>query len=112
MEADGQKWRVSYDTLSGRVTGRPAEEVPNGLSRRRFLLLLHLSHGFPGTVTTRWLWAIAVDVTFVSMVFWGLSGILMFWQIKATRHWGIAMIIGGTLIAVALGYGMHAEFLR
>jgi hypothetical protein len=112
MESDEQVWRVSYDTLSGRVTGRPAEDAADRLSTRRFLLGLHLAHAFPATINARWLWAVAVDATFVAMVFWGVSGILMFWQIKAVRRWGMALLLVGAVLATALAWGMHGELTR
>jgi hypothetical protein len=112
MEAEGKRWRVSYNTLTGAMAGRPAEETMDKLTTRTFLLRLHLAHGFPASVNARWYWAIAVDAMFVSMVFWGLSGILMFWQLKAARVWGIVVLLVSAVIATALVFGMHADLAR
>jgi hypothetical protein len=109
MEAEGRRWQVTYDTLGGGVTGRPADETTGGLTTRTFLLRLHLAHGFPATGGARWAWAVAVDAMFVSMVFWGLSGVLMFWQIKAVRGWGFLVLLASAAAATALAVGMHAE---
>jgi len=112
MEAEGKRWNVTYNTLTGEMTGRPADDGTNTLTTRRFLLELHLAHGFPTSPGVRWFWAVAVDVMFVSMVFWALSGVLMFWQIKAVRVWGIAVILGSAAAAITLIVGMHGEFAR
>lgn len=112
MDADGKRWRVTYNTLNGEIAGRPIEDAKDTLTTRSFLLRLHLAHGFPGSVSSRWFWAIAVDAMFVSMIFWGLSGLLMFWQIKAVRRWGIVVLLVSATIAVALCLGMHGEFTR
>lgn len=112
MESDGKRWRVTYNTQNGNVAGRPADEPQASLSPRSFLLRLHLAHGFPAAINARWLWAIAVDAMFVCMVFWSLSGLLMFWQIKAVRRWGIAMVLLGAVVSAALGFGMHGELAR
>jgi hypothetical protein len=112
MEADGKRWRVTYDTLTGEITGRSAEDAIDDLTTRTFLLRLHLAHGFPASVDARWYWAAAVDAMFVSMVFWGLSGILMFWQIKAVRFWGAVVLLASSVTATILFFGMHATFTR
>lgn len=62
-----------------------AEETTDTLTTRTLLLRLHLAYGFPASVNARWFWAIVVDAMFLAMVFWGLSGVVMFWQIKAVR---------------------------
>ena len=41
------------------------------------------------------------------MVFWGLSGVLMWWQIKATRRVGAVVLLVSLLAAAAAGVGMH-----
>jgi hypothetical protein len=112
MEEEGKRWKVTYNTLTGEITGRGAEEAPDSLTTRTFLLRLHLAHGFPGSVNARWFWAVAVDAMFISMVFWGLSGVFMFWQIKAVRRWGIAVLLVSAASAAALVFGMHGELAR
>ena len=43
---------------------------------------------------------------FVSMVFWGISGMLMWWQMKKLRGWGAVTLVL-SLSAAALAVGMH-----
>lgn len=54
---------------------------------------LHLAHGFPGSQNAKWFWAVVVDAMSFVMVFWGVSGLFMWWQIKATRRWGFLVLL-------------------
>jgi len=111
VEADGATWTATCNPLAGSVTGKPAEEVAEPLSTRRFLLRLHTAHGFPGAPGPRWYWAIIVDAMAAVMVFWGLSGLLMWWQIKATRGVGLLLTLSAAL-ATVLVLGMHAALTQ
>tara|TARA_Y100000589_G_scaffold294654_1_gene300497 strand:- start:1892 stop:2071 length:180 start_codon:yes stop_codon:yes gene_type:complete len=51
-------------------------------------------------------WAVIVDVMGALMIFWGLSGIFMWWQMKPTRRLGMISVIAGLALSIALGYGM------
>jgi hypothetical protein len=77
------------------------------MSTRRFLTRLHLAHGYPGEQNARWFWAVVVDAMAFVMVFWGVSGIFMWWQIKATRKFGFLVLVLSVAAATALGLGMH-----
>lgn len=95
---------------SGRVSivgGEPGE-----MGWRRYLLRLHMAHGYPVQQNARWYWAIAVDAMFATMVFWGLSGVLMWWQIKRTRLWGALCLVLSSVAATWLAIGMHAQLIR
>ncbi|MDY3560712.1 hypothetical protein R5W23_001958 [Gemmata sp. JC673] len=109
--AEGEKvWTVSYNAQTGTVGGTPADTdaaPPVELSTRRFLTRLHTAHGFPGSTNARWFWAVIVDVMAFVMVFWGVSGVFMWWQLKATRKLGFALVLFGACVALALGFGMH-----
>lgn len=105
-ERGGAVSRITYSPTSGAVTARPAD-VPGPLSLRRFLILLHVAHEFPARINARWFWAIAVDLMFVSMVGWGFTGLLMWWQMKNVRAIGVAVLIASAIAATALGLGMH-----
>jgi hypothetical protein len=107
LRAEGRVWQAKYNVQTGTVTGTPLEaRQPLGL--RRFLTQLHMSHGYPSQGAARWLWAVCVDAMFVSMVFWGLSGVLMWWQIKAVRKTGAVVLATSLAVAALLACGMHA----
>jgi hypothetical protein len=108
--SDGEKvWNVTYNPQTGGVSGQPADAAPepDPLSTRRFLLRLHLAHGYPGEVNAKWVWAVVVDAMAFIMVFWGASGLLMWWQIKATRRLGAVLVVVSAVAATVVGLGMH-----
>jgi len=109
VEADGEVWRVAYNSEQGTLAAQPAEQARQDGFTRQFLLRLHTAHGYLESGGVRWFWAIAVDAMFVSMVFWGVSGLLMWWQLKATRNWGIVALAGSAVVATLLAVGMHGE---
>jgi hypothetical protein len=106
---DGETtWRVTYNAQTGTVAGKPAdEEERTEISARRFLLRLHTAHGYPGEPGARTAWAVVVDAMAAIMVFWGLSGVFMWWQIKATRRLGAAVLLVSLVAAVWVGFAMH-----
>jgi hypothetical protein len=106
VECDGSPWKATYSVQTGAVTGAPADE-PGALTTRRFLTQLHMSHGYSGTGGMRWMWALAVDAMFASMIFWGLSGLFMWWQLKAVRVTGTVVIGSSLIVAAILAVGMH-----
>ena len=112
VEADGRVWRASYHPQTGAVSGRPLDaNRPSDLSTRRFLTQLHLTHGYPSQPGIKWLWAIVVDCMFVSMIFWGISGLFMWWHIKSVRAVGAVVLTISLLLAAALAFGMHRSMV-
>lgn len=105
MVADGE-WTASYNPVSRQVSGVRGEPAAE-LSWRRFLLRMHLSHRYPNTWNTKWLWALGVDAIALTLCFWGLSGLLMWWQIKATRRAGAAVLVVSLIAAIFLGLNMY-----
>ena len=92
---------------TGATSAWPEEEAGGRLSTRRFLTGLHLAYTYPSRLDSRWFWALAVDAMFVSMVFWGCSGLLMWWQMKKLRGWGALTLVASAVVAMALAVGMH-----
>jgi hypothetical protein len=43
-------------------------------------------------------WAVVVDVVIVAIVFWALSGLWMWWEMRVTRAWGAAFLLGGLAV--------------
>ncbi len=107
LKVDGTTWTATYNPLTGSVGGAPAE-AHAGMGWRQFVLRLHTAHGYPGDPNARWWWAVVVDVMAAVMVFWGLSGLLMWWQIKATRWVGAVVLVLSAVAATAMGFAMYA----
>ncbi len=108
LEADGKKWGARYNVLQGSVTGRPLDIDPPGerLTVRRFLTKLHKTHAYTYSIGSQWFWAVFVDLMSGVMLFWGVSGLLMWWQIKRTRSAGLLLMIASVVIAGILTVGM------
>ena len=100
-------WRADYNALTGAVTGREIIDA-EPISVRRFLLRLHTAHGYSSSSDARWWWAVVVDLMAATMVFWGISGLAMWWQLKAARRLGLLVILASLTAATALAATMHA----
>jgi hypothetical protein len=112
IEAEGRRWRTAYNLQTERVSIRPADDPANQLSNRRFLTGLHLAFGFPSTPGARWAWALIVDAMALSMVIWGGSGLMMWWQMKSLRRVGLLVMIVSLIGSVLLATGMHGVLGR
>jgi hypothetical protein len=106
VEADGKTWKAGYNVATGSLTGRLAD-AGDGLGAREFLTRLHLAHGYQSSGWSRLVWAIFVDLMFAMMVFWGVSGLLMWWQLRSTRRFGAIVLALGAVIALLTAIGMH-----
>lgn len=106
-ESRGKTYRLAYNLQTGVVTSHEDGEESEGPTTRGFLTQLHKTRTFPGRVNSRWIWAVGVDATSALMVLWGLSGLLMWWQIKLTRKWGLLVLAASGLTAAALAMAMH-----
>src|SRR5262249_60112738 len=88
--------------------GRRARGAPP--RPRRFLTRLHITRGYPPSPGVRWFWALSVGLVSLAMVFWVASGLVMWWQLKAVRRTGLAVVVMSAAAAVWLAMGMHAQF--
>ncbi len=108
VETSGRLWKVSYNALKGTVSGKPFDEAAPPVSWRRFLTRMHVTHGYPmSSTSTKWFWAIGADAIALVMIYWGGSGLLMWWQIKSTRRWGVAVLAASAVSASLLAVAMH-----
>jgi hypothetical protein len=112
LDAQGTPWNLSYDLGSAMLSGRKTDVAPN-LGFTQLLAKLHTTHHFPLQFGALWLWALFADMLGVTMMFWAVSGLIMWWQLRATRLLGIlsllialglaAVIIGGTTRELTFG---------
>jgi hypothetical protein len=110
MQAGEEPWTVTFNALTGSVTGQREIVAPPPMSVRRFLLRLHTAHGYPGEVGVPWVWAAIVDVTAAVLVFWCASGLVMWWQIRVTRLPGLLVLVLSGSAAAWTALGMWAAW--
>ena len=72
---------------------------PNALLER-----FHRRRGYTTGYALDTAWAVSVDLVIGAMVFWALSGLWMWWEMKVTRRLGAC--------AIASGLGLFAAYLR
>jgi hypothetical protein len=107
IEGEGHRWRTAYNLQTERISVRPADDPASQLSSRRFLTGLHLAFGYPSSPGVRWAWAVIVDVMAAAMVVWGCSGLMMWWQMKSLRRFGLVVMMISLTGSVILAIGMH-----
>ncbi|TWT31508.1 PepSY domain-containing protein [Blastopirellula retiformator] len=105
-EVDGVPTIVTCNLGNGGVTALREDSRPS-IETKSFLQRLHLARSYSPHWNVRWFWAAMVDLMFLSMVFWGISGVLMWWQIKRTRLWGTGFLVASVVCATLLMVGMH-----
>jgi len=91
--------RITYTPGDGKVfiEGQPAKT--SALLER-----MHRRRGYAQDYATDDVWAFSVDAFIIAMVFWVVSGFILWWQMKATRPMGLAFALGG--LAVFIGYAI------
>jgi hypothetical protein len=102
---------VTYNLASGKIES-VVDSDRRVLGTKTFLEKLHLSRGYSPGVGTRWVWALLVDVMVVSMVFWGISGLFMWWQVKRTRKIGLCVLLVSAVFAALMMVNMHDQLTR
>src|SRR5262245_16121259 len=89
--------RVTFDPAVQKVVIQREEfRAPTFLER------MHRRRGYNHPYALEDTWGLSVDAAVVIMVFWSLSGIWLWWEIKSTRSWGA--------LALATGLGLFALF--
>lgn len=87
--------RVIYTPGDGRVV---VERVPFHTST--FLNRFHHRRTYQQPFFADRAMAFSIDAIVVAMVFWAFSGVWMWWEMKATRRWGLACSLAGLTIFV------------
>jgi hypothetical protein len=105
--AHGVNWRrdgaiviTRNDLLTPhRLTYTPADRrlVIETVHTRLVPLLerFHRRRGYATGYGLDTVWAVTVDVAIAAMIFWGLSGLWMWWEMRLTRGLGLLAVIGG-----------------
>jgi len=82
--------RIKFDPATRRITVEREE-----FRSLNFLERLHRRRGFQDPYLVEDTWAFSADLTMLTLVFWGLSGIWLGWGIRQTRVWGSLCLVSG-----------------
>lgn len=93
--------RIVYATVDGHVTVEKA-----AFQTTTFLNRFHHRRGYDQPYAADTAMALSVDLVVVAMMFWGLSGVWMWWEMRVTRVWGAACALLGLLL-----FGVYASVL-
>jgi hypothetical protein len=63
-----------------------------------FLERMHRRRGYTQPYALDDTWGGTVDLAVVAMVFWSLSGLWLWWELKSTRGWGTVSLVSGLVL--------------
>ena len=106
--ADGVPCVVTYNLGSGSVSSL-REDGRAELAFSDQLKRMHMARMYTPQFDVRWFWALVVDAMFLSMVFWGVSGLFMWWQVKRTRMLGGGVLLASIVFSLYMFVGMHSN---
>jgi hypothetical protein len=87
--------RITFTPADGRLAVERFELETSG-----FLNRFHRRRGYQQPYAADLAMAVSVDAVIVAMVFWALSGLWMWWEMRATRFWGVACAAAGSGIFI------------
>lgn len=103
VDIDGEPARVTYVLRDGHVDiNRFTGE--DGMIPRATFLKLHTFHGRTPGSSARNVWSLFLDAMAIAMVTWGVTGLIMWWQLKSLR------LVGGIVIAISIATALTLYF--
>lgn len=103
----GQKWNVAMNLLGGSLSAR--ESGKDTLSLHSAMTRMHKIHNYPAQMGARWVWTLFADITGLTMAFWGLSGAIMWWQMKPTRLIGTFAVCLAVCVSAFVFSGTYSN---
>jgi hypothetical protein len=82
--------RITYTPADGKLVIEKMQYRTNA-----FLERFHRRRGYSTGYLLDTVWAVSVDLVIVAMVFWVLSGLWLWWEMKVTRGFGMLSLAGG-----------------
>jgi hypothetical protein len=82
--------RITYDAAS-----RAVHVEQHVFKSAEFLERMHRRRGYQHAYALEDTWAVSVDLVIAAILFWVLSGLWMWWELKAARRWGAAFALAG-----------------
>ncbi len=90
--------RLTYSPANRTLLVEKMQPRSNAMLER-----FHRRRGYATGYVLDTAWAVSVDLVIVAMVFWVISGLWMWWEMKGTRWFGASALLGGIgLFAVYL----------
>jgi hypothetical protein len=110
MQARGKIWKVQYNYGRRDIQAKPQAGLLATNGVREFLIRMHRTHAYPQTFDSRFFWALMVDLTGFFFITWAITGILMWWQMRAVRFYGSVIVATSIVWAVMLTIMMYYLF--
>ncbi len=85
-----QPLRLTYEPVSKRLLIE--RQLPNTSA---FLERMHRRRGYQHPYALEDTWAFSVDFFIAGVIFWALSGLWLWWEMKVTRTFGALALAGG-----------------
>jgi hypothetical protein len=85
-----QPIRLTFEPTTKRLVIEKQVQTPTV-----FLERMHRRRGFQHPYTLEDTWAFTVDLFIAGVIFWALSGLWMWWELKVTRTTGLFAVVGG-----------------
>jgi hypothetical protein len=90
--------RITFNPAAGKIVMEREE-----FRALTFLERMHRRRGYDHHYLLEDTWGFTVDLAVVAMVFWSLSGVWLWWELKSTRGWGgLSFIAGSALFLIFL----------
>ena len=90
--------RITFDPATSKIVIEREE-----FRASTFLARMHRRRGYDNAYALEDTWGFTVEMTAVALVFWSLSGIWLWWELKSTRRWGgLSLVAGWALFALFL----------
>lgn len=102
-EVDGETARVTYVLRDGHVdmTRFTGED---GMIPRATFLRMHTFHGRTPDASARNVWSFFIDLMALAMVTWGITGMVMWWQMKKLRKIGSLVLACSIITACVISF--------
>ena len=90
--------RIIYEPSRGKIRIEREE-----FRASSFLERMHRRRGYNSYSVSN-TWGFTVDLAVITMAFWSLSGIWLWWELKSTRGWGTASWVAGLALFAFLAF--------
>lgn len=104
----GTVWNVRYDFVKNQFSGNASED-PASFNFSGFLTKLHKTHHYPHRINSKWVWVLMADLCALAIVIWGITGLVLAWQLKNLRKLCIGLLIVSLIAAVIISLANYSD---